>query len=407
MLLSILTCFIRFDTMLKKLRSHFSRFYLVIILCVFLPFYLLAEKDSNPSKDGKFKSGKWGIEVNYMTGQFLKHGVGYVPTLPSQGLEVNYFIKTLGEKPWHKGMNFPEIGGTLTFYYFMDNKVFGDAISVMAYGKFYMVRSKVADLYTKIGGGYGVLTRRYNSVTNPVDELISHPINLAIQLRVGLDWKINQYVQLNTAISFNHFSNSGEKLPNYGLNIPSGTIGIRVFPQPRERSYNCEHNKDFKKNEIIWKASVGIMQLHSIAGYTPTPSTSKYPVPGGMVAYARYINYGIKFYGGLSFEYFPAIKNYLESNDIHTRYNATFESSIPSAIVGNEFVLGRLSMFYSAGAYLWKNTATLTPLYFKVGMNLYFAEVRKRKGTTFFFGNNVKAHMNIAQYNEFSLGGTF
>lgn len=367
----------------------------------------MAEKDSNTPKDGKFKSGKWGIEVNYMTGQFLKHGVDYVPTQLSHGIEVNYFIKTLGEKPWNKGMNFPEIGGTLTFYYFADNKVFGNAVSIMGYGKFYMVRSKIADFYTKIAGGYGVLTREYNAYNNPGDKLISTPINLAIQLRIGLDWKINQYVQLNTAVSFNHFSNSGEKLPNYGLNIPSGTVGIRVFPQPRVLSYNCDHNKDFKKNEVMWKFSLGVMQLHSITGYVPVPSTRKYTVPGGMVAYSRYINHGIKFYGGLSVEYFPAIRSYLESNNIHTRYSPTFESTIPSAILGNEFILGRLSMFYSAGAYLWKNTATITPLYFKLGMNLYFAEIRKRKGTTFFFGNNVKAHLNIAQYNEFSLGGTF
>jgi hypothetical protein len=405
-LLLILTCFIRFETMLKKTYPFYYLLLSILIQC-FSPSYGFAQKEDKAETKGKFKTGKWGIEANYMTGQFLKHGVDYIPTQLSQGIEVNYFMKTLGEKPWHKGMNFPEIGATFTFYYFADNKVFGDAVSVMAYGKFYMVRSKIADFYTKIAGGYGVLTRQYNAETNPGDKLISTPVNLAIQLRVGLDWKINQYVQINTAISFNHFSNSAEKLPNYGLNIPSGTIGIRVFPQPRAMSYDCTHDKGFKKNEVMWKVSAGIMQLHSISGYSPTPSTRKYPVPGGMVAYARYINYGIKFYGGLSFEYFPAIHDYLTDNNIHTSRSATFESAIPSAIVGNEFILGRLSMFYSAGVYLWQNTATLTPIYFKLGMNLYFVELKKRKGTKFFFGNNVKAHLNIAQYNEFSLGGTF
>jgi len=357
-------------------------------------------------KNKLFRTGKWGIEVNYTAGQILKHGVDSIPNRPSHGIEIDYFMRTLGEKPWHRGMNYPEIGGAFTFYYFADNKAFGDAISLMAYGKFFMVRSRYVNFYTRIGGGYGVLTRRYNSVTNPADDLISTTVNLSVQLRIGLDWKINEWLQLNTAISFNHFSNSGMDLPNYGINIPGATIGIRVFPQPRELGYNCDHKKDFKKNEIIWKYSIGIQQLHSFV-YNITPSTRKYPVPGGMIAYARYINYNIKFYGGLSFEYFPAIRDYLVYNDIHTRYSPTFESAIPSAILGNEFILGRLSMFYSAGAYLWKNTAAITPLYFKVGMNLYLAEIRKRKGTTFFFGNNVKAHLNVAQYNEFSVGGTF
>jgi len=371
-----------------------------------VPAYSSAQQAAAPPQEKKIKAGKWGIEANYLTGQFLKHGVDYIPKQLSQGFELNYFKKTLGEKPWHKGMGYPEIGAAFTFYYFADNKVFGDAIALMGYGKFYMVRSKVANFYARIGGGYGILTKKYNAQTNPGDQLISTTINLAVQLRVGLEWKINEYVQLNTAVSFNHFSNSGMNLPNYGLNIPSGTIGIKVFPQPRELSYSCERKKDFKKNEVMWKYSIGIQQLHSFV-YNITPSTKKYPVPGGLIAYARYINPGNKFYGGLAFEYFPAVRDYVIQNDISTRHGATFEASVPSVVVGDEFILGRFSMFYSAGAYLWKSLPAITPVYFKIGMNCYVGEILKRKGTKFFFGNNVKAHMNVAQYNEFSVGGTF
>jgi opacity protein-like surface antigen len=392
--------------MLKKTLYHSFILHIFVVWSILYPGYSIAQSDTKKPKDGKFKAGKWGIEANYMTGQFLKHGVDRLPGQLSQGFELNYFKKTAGDKPWQKGMNFPEIGVCFTFYYFGDNRIFGDAIALMAYGKFYIVRSKVADFYARIGAGYGLLTRKYNATTNPGDELISSTINLSVQLKFGLEWKINKYVQLNTSINFNHFSNSGMKLPNYGLNIPSGSIGIKVFPQPRELSYNCERQKDFKKNEIMWKYSIGIQQLHSFS-YNTTVPTKAYPVPGGMIAYARYINPGNKFYGGLSFEYFPAIRDYIIINDIHTRYGAAFEASIPSVIVGDEFILGRMSMFYSAGAYLWKSTATITPLYFKVGMNVYIFEIAKRKGTKFFLGNNVKAHTNVAQYNEFSIGGTF
>lgn len=388
------------------LRKLFIQFF-VLLICIVSMQPLRAGDNAKERAEVKFKGGKWGIEANYLTGQFLKHGVGYVPNQLSQGAELNYFKKTYGEKLWHKGMNFPEIGASLTFFYFADNHVFGDAVSVMAFGKFYMVRSKVANFYARIAGGYGIATRTYNPVTNPVDQLISLNLNLAIQVRLGLEWKINQWVQINTAISFNHLSNSGIQLPNYGLNIPSGTIGVRVFPQPCELKYDCTKHTEFNKNEIIWKVSVGVMQLHSFSQYTQQPNTRKYPVPGGMIAYSRYINHGIKFYGGLSYEYFPAIHDYLVTNDIHTHYGPVFDASTTSVILGNEFVMGRLSMFYSAGAYFWKNTATNTPLYFKVGMNLYLAQLRKHKSTSFFFGNNVKAHMNIAQYNEYSIGGTF
>jgi hypothetical protein len=389
-----------------KIRSPYFIFFIASCLGILSPIHSIAQKDTMAPKDHQFTSGKWGIELNYSTGQFLKHQVPVIPRQLSQGFELNYFRRTLGEKKWHKGMNYPEIGAALTFYYFGDNQVYGDAFSIVAYAKFFIVRSRVVNFYMRVGAGYGVLTRQYNAVSDSTNKVISTPFNLAVQLRMGLDWKINRWIQLNTAISFNHFSNSGMKLPNFGINIPGGTIGIRVFPQPRELRYNCEHDKNFKKNELLWKISVGIQQLHYFV-YNISPSTRIYPVPSAMIAYSRYINYGIKFYGGLSFEYFPAIRDYLIQNDIHTRYGPTFDASIPSAIVGNEFILGRLSLFYSLGAYLWRNTSTIAPVYFKLGMNLYLAEIPKRPGIKFFLGNNVKAHINVAQYNEYSIGGTF
>lgn len=360
------------------------------------PACIAAENNSAPT----FRCGKWGLELNYLTGRFLQHGTSSVPSQFSQGVELNYFRKSLGEQIWNKGMNFPEYGATITFFYFADNRNFGDAVSVMAFGKFFMVRSRLADLYMRIASGYGYLSKQYNPVSNPVNTLISWPVNLAVQIRLGLDWKITPYLQLTTAINFNHFSNSAMNLPNYGLNLPNGSLGLRIMPRPVQLGYDCRHNNYFKKNELMWKYSIGIMQLHNF-------NTRKYPVPGGMLAYARYINDGIKFYGGLSFEYFPAMHDYLIADNIHTAHSPVFEASIPSVILGNEMKLGRLSMFYSLGAYLYHNFATSTPVYFKVGMNLYLYEVLKRPGTWFFFGNNVKAHTNIAQYNEYSIGGTF
>jgi hypothetical protein len=110
---------------------------------------------------------------------------------------------------------------------------------------------------------------------------------------------------------------------------------------------------------------------------------------------------------GLSFEYLRSIHDFIIYNEVETKHGANFESSIGSVIVGDEILMGHIGMFYSAGVYLWKNMAAITPVYFKLGANVYFAQFGKRKGIQFFLGNNVKAHTSIAQANEFSIGGTF
>lgn len=341
-----------------------------------------------------------------MAGRFLDHGAKYNPTRLSQGFEIAYFKKTLGEKPWHRGMNFPEVGATFTCYFFGDAKVFGEAVSLMATAKFYLVRSKVANLYMKLGSGYAYLTRRYNEVENPNNSLISSPINMAALLRLGLEWKLSKQVQLNTAVSFQHYSNSGAVMPNIGLNMPNVTLGVKVFPTLKELSYDCAKPTGFKKNELIWKLSVGLQMLHKIEDNIPVPKRI-YPVPGATIAYARYTNPGNKIYAGLSFEHFPSLRHYFKDNSISTKRGIGFETTVPSVVVGDEFVFGWISMFYGAGVYLWKNTATTSPFYVKAGMNIYFATLSKNKGTRLFFGNNVKAHTNVAQYNELTLGGTF
>ena len=139
--------------------------------------------DNCLAQEGSFRAGKWGLEANYMSGRFLNHGAKYNPAAFSHGVEVGYFKKTLGEKAWHKGMNFPEVGVTFTFFAFADKQEFGDAVSVMPTVKFSLVRSKVVNLYLKLGSGYGYITRRYDAVENPNNSLISSHINMAVMAR--------------------------------------------------------------------------------------------------------------------------------------------------------------------------------------------------------------------------------
>ena len=348
-----------------------------------------------------FIAGKWGIEADYLLGNIIKHSkkINHVPTELTQGFEVSYFKRTLGEKPWHRPLNYPEVGGSFGYFHFGENPIFGDAYSFLAFSKFYLVRSKVVNLYTRIGGGFGFLTKHYDFVTNPTNNIVSSTVNIAVQVRIGMDWKITKYLQLGTAFSFNHFSNAAANLPNYGINVMTGTIGLKVYPQPRDAHYDCHKTKDFKKNEFIWKYSLGIQEIYGFNG-------PKFPVHVGTLCYARYTSPANKLYAGLSFEYFRSIHDWLTYNEIPTKHGATFESSIASVVLGDEIVLGRIGMFYGGGIYLWKSYATPSPFYFKVGANVYFAQMGKRKGFKFFGGTNVKSHTSVAQYWEFSLGGT-
>ncbi|MBS1624424.1 MAG: acyloxyacyl hydrolase [Bacteroidetes bacterium] len=350
---------------------------------------------------GSFRSGRWGIEASYLAGKIFKHSpkVNHVPRELSQGFQIDVYKKTLGEQPWHKPLNFPEFGGTLLFIRFGENKVFGDVIALMGYGKFYMYRSKYIDLYTRVGAGYGYITKKYDYLTNPTNNLISSNINLSVQIKIGAEWKMSPWTMLSSTFSFNHFSNSATNLPNYGANLLMGSIGIKAIPMVKDLRYNCERRRDFLHNEITAMYVLGIQETYGFNG-------PKFPIHTAVLTYARYTSPGNKVFGGFCYEYVRAVQDFLNYNEITTRYSHRMEATTASVILGDEIMLGRVGMYYSAGFYLWKDYATFGPMYFRLGANVYFAQFGKKHAFKLFGGNYVKAHTSVAQSNQFSLGGS-
>lgn len=350
---------------------------------------------------GSFRSGRWGVEASYLGGKIFKHSpkINHVPRELSQGFQIDVYKKTLGEQPWHKPLNFPEFGGSLMYLRLGEHKVFGDVIALMGYGKFFMYRSKVVDLYTRVGAGYAYVTRKYDYLSNPTNNLISSNINMSVQIKIGAEWKMSPWTMLSTTFSFNHLSNSAANLPNYGANLLMGSIGIKAVPVVKDLSYNCERKRDFLRNEITAMYILGIQETYGFNG-------PKFPIHSATLTYGRYTSPGNKIFGGFCYEYVRAIHDFLNYNEITTRYTHTMEATTASFILGDEIMLGRVGMYYSAGIYLWKDYATLSPMYFRLGANVYFAQFGKKKAFKLFGGNYVKAHTSVAQANQFSLGGS-
>ncbi len=349
-----------------------------------------------------FRSGKWGIEANYQLGTFIKHSpkIIRVPHELSHGFELVGFKKTLGEQNWQKPLNFPEIGGSFSYFHFGDNKIFGDAYLIMAIAKFYAFRTKYVNGYVRIGGGFAALTKHYDYLTNPENNIVSSTINMAAQFRIGLEWKASPYSVINTAFTFSHFSNSSIKLPNFGINMAIATVGIKVFPQLKTLEYNCEKMKPLKKNEVIIKYSLGLQQAYGQNG-------PAYPVHVATILYSRYTSTANKVFGGFSFEYARAVHDFIVVQELDTKKNAKLKAFFPSIYVGDELMVGKVGMFLGLGVYVIKNNFVTSPIYIKAGGNYYFAETGKRKGIKFFVGTNVKSHLQVAQYWEFSTGACF
>ena len=346
------------------------------------------------------KTGKWGFEVNTTIGKIVKHSpkINYVPKSISQGLEVAFVYKTMGEKPWHNSLNYPEVGASYQFIRFGEQAVFGDAHVLLGTAKFYLARTKVVNFYARVGGGYAWLTKPFNALKNPDNNIIGSHLNIAAQLRIGAEWKINEMILLNTAFSFTHFSNGSIKQPNYGINMLAGTFGFKVFPQIKNYSYQCQKNKPKKPNEVFIKYTLGLQEKYGSNG-------PLYPVHAGSVGYGYYTSYGNKVLSGITFEYFTSIADFVRVQELSKR-SPLYEATNTSFFIGDEIKLGKIGMYFIGGVYFQKKMMTPNIMYFRLGGNIYFAEMGKHKQYKIFGGSGMKAHLNIADYWEFNAGAS-
>lgn len=354
--------------------------------------------------DEKFGAiGKISFEANYQFGRIIPHNSKF--KIPVHGFthafEISFLKQTMGEKAWQRKLHYPELGGSFVFVRNEDQKIFGNVYLLLAVAKFWIVRSRYIDFYVRVGTGLAFVPNHFDRIKNPENIAIGSLLNSADQLRLGLDFKADEHLQVMIGATFTHYSNAASSLPNLGVNVPAFTFGLRYFPKvSREVKYNRNKiPKPLKKNEMMIKLGFAYNEM-AIAG------GAKYPFYIGTVGYARYTSITNKVLAGVCGEFSQGEFDLQKYSGNETKYNPVLNASRLSVYVGDEIVMGKVSMFFAAGFYVF-NIPKKTPVYAKLGLNYYFPAFGKNQSTRFFIGLNLKTHYFVAQYYETSTGVVF
>lgn len=349
------------------------------------------------------KIGRYSVEADYLFGRILRHNKKFNPT-PTEfthGFELSFYRQTLGEHAWQRKLHYPEFGATFLFFRHGDNNYFGNAYLLMGTAKFWIIRSKAADFYVRVGTGIAVVPKHFNIVENRINSAIGSTLNSSFQLKLGVNFKVHSQVQLNAGVSFTHYSNSAIQLPNLGINTPAVSVGLRYFPVVSERlSYNRKRwAKPQKRHEVMLKFSTGFQEVRTYGG-------PRYPLYIGTVNYAYYTSITNKILAGANVEFSQAAYDFIEYHGNTFRYSQAVSAFNASLFAGDEIMMGRVGMFFIVGVYVF-NPRRDFPAYTKIGANYYFAAVGKEKTTKFFIGSNLKSHLFVAQFYEMSAGICF
>lgn len=372
-----------------------NRFYFLLFNFAFCFTTAFAQTGKGVSVEGTFHYGKI-----FKHHSFLRYEV----PPQSLGADLNFVFQTYGNQPWHELHNYPVLGLTLLYYHFGDKEVLGYAVGLCPNLTIYLAKSGKFSIDGQIGAGPSYLSKPFNRLENPNNNAIGSHLNFNFYFRFSARWQLDPQWNIGTGISFTHYSNGAAKFPNFGINIPSLSLGARFTPKPLEPTDFISHGtpgKPDKRFGINITAGAGTKEISVIGG----PS---YPIYSFAVSGLYYLSKTNRLSLGLEHEINRSVYTFGRHLLVfRTEAEARRGSNRNMLFVADEFLFGPIGLRVQLGVYLhYYPELTPFPLYNKWGFYYHFPKILN-SGIRPYLGTNIKTHLYVADYISLDLGVNF
>lgn len=366
--------------------------------CFFL--FCLISSTLNAQLIGKGQS----LEALLFGGRLIKHSpkISFDIKEPSYGFLFTWQYQTNGSKAWQQKHHLPRLGVSFMFYDLGEDALLGEAFGLWPHVSLFLLKRKKFDLSTTFGSGIGYLNRPFDPINNSDNNAIGSPWNYLVHLRLDATWNISPALGFIGGANLAHFSNGASRLPNLGINLLAGHIGLRYTP-------NSLREKDFIPTieQPSYRDNHWGVNIHFALGFREYISAGgpQYPIYLASIATTYRLNIVHKFLAGMEYEYNSGAYAFGQHiGAFQSEKEAKWRSSRLMFFLADEILFGDWSALLQLGCYL-NNKAFLRPsfLYAKIGTRYYFPAVGKPE-TKFYAGFYLKAHNSVAEYVSLGFG---
>ncbi len=326
------------------------------------------------------------FEGNFGRGFLLPHrqNMKHLPQGPAHFAEGRVYHTVEGSKPWHTLYPKAEVGFALRVFDLANTDVLGYGIG----GAFYLsapilIKPKF-QWNLELGAGPGIVTKPFNPGSNYKNVAIGSYGNVFIMLGQRFSYHLNERLDLNLNLSFNHFSNAAFTLPNLGLNYPMVSTGIG-YRLPSKQPDSLSEVKAVEKVQNFW--TVGFS--NGLKEYT-RPYKAKQPA---FVALADY-NVGLgrksSFSFGADVMYNLALLQYRRA--MYQELTALENTQI-GIRAGYNLHVEDMLIFFQIGGYVLDTYGRDGWMYNRVGLRYFFTD-------SFGVNLSLKTHKFKADYAE-------
>lgn len=134
--------------------------------------------------------------------------------------------KTSGSKEWHRKFRYPELGVGIYYTPLMFNDQLGQAFAAFGYIDQIFGKKDRNNFSFRFGFGPGIVTSKFDPKENNQNIAIGSNLNIFVSFEFQKAFRISKYVDFKIGVNMSHFSNTGMKMPNLGINLFSGQMSL-------------------------------------------------------------------------------------------------------------------------------------------------------------------------------------
>jgi len=340
------------------------------------------------------------LSGSFHFGKAIKHTSKFKPDIPNMSVmaEFNFGVNVSGKKHWNHRFHFPEVGASFIYADFGNSEELGRAAGLYPYISFPVVHKEKYKFQIRLGSGIAYLTKSYDVIDNPNNNVIGSHINDITQLKFINNIKLNDRWNLLAAFAFTHFSNGNVQKPNLGINVLSGNIGVQYVPNDKPQKFDCDTTAYQKRFMALVKTGIGINEAN-------LPGAGKYAIYSVTSLAVKPTSRVNRLQLGMEYEFRGDSYVNLQASVDRQEEVKRMGVSRFAILVGDEIVFHNVALSLQLGFYVNKFEQKPFIFYNKTGV-VYYVPLFKDK-PSLFVGVYLKSHKFVADYIEYGIGYVF
>ena len=337
-------------------------------------------------------------------GRIFKHTPNFLPAVngPAFGGEVAVNLQTTGLHNWNRPYGYPSYGLAASWVRFNNDSVLGDAYGFMPQVFIPVFRREPFQLDVKLGAGVAFLTKHFDIVKNPRNNVIATGVNNITSVGLRARYDVTKRWSVIGGGSFTHYSTGDARLPNLGINVPMLNLGAAytINPVPYDEYFSGETPS--APPGIAFKSRVTMARFE--AGQRNGPIFTQVGVESGVMKHLLPWNKlsltADAFYN--SYTYFLLYNQEIDRG-------AQFKKSLGlTVLLEDEVLIGRVGIAGAVGVVIYQPHQSGAPYYQQIAVQYHFLNLQTQSRPELlrnvFAGIYLKTHWANAEHVKVGLG---